>query len=396
VPRTFITYRHENNAHKANVRSLALRLEAAGIQVILDDLADERQFNRGGPNEGWGAWSATQAKTAERTLIIGSPGWFQRFETPEPNAPQGKGVATEANVIRTQLENLQWVTGQHRIVYFEAADVAHVPLELQRYHRFQDDRDFADLVTWLGGTLPPPASGPYGPVANPSPWKPEDTAFDSGMANRDGEWVWYRQMIAGKTPERILLLEGESGFGKTTLFKALLEYAEQQLGRSHVALGDCKGGVELSRVLRMLADGLDASRLLPRYERSGARDPLDFASDLAAVNEPVALLFDTYEQANESVKKWIEEDVFPRVRRNDWLCVVIGGRAVPARTGATLHGLVRHFELGPIHDLSCWRRWCDRLNHSLTDDHLRLLIQAAAGDPATLARLLENCRPPRP
>ena len=57
----FLSYRHESDAYRAQVRDLAERLEAAGLTVVLDQFAQERQFHGGGPNEGWPRWSKQQA-----------------------------------------------------------------------------------------------------------------------------------------------------------------------------------------------------------------------------------------------------------------------------------------------------------------------------------------------
>jgi SEFIR domain len=49
MPTVFLSYRHENSTHRDRVRQLALRLRASGLEVILDQLANEEQFHRGGP-----------------------------------------------------------------------------------------------------------------------------------------------------------------------------------------------------------------------------------------------------------------------------------------------------------------------------------------------------------
>jgi hypothetical protein len=53
----FLSYRHESDDHRARVRDLAERLEKAGLAVVLDQFAQERDFHGGGPNEGWPRWS---------------------------------------------------------------------------------------------------------------------------------------------------------------------------------------------------------------------------------------------------------------------------------------------------------------------------------------------------
>ena len=74
----FLSYRHESDAHRAQVRDLAERLERAGLTVVLDQLSQERQFHGRGPNEGWPRWSKQQAgEAAHKILIVASAGWFR-------------------------------------------------------------------------------------------------------------------------------------------------------------------------------------------------------------------------------------------------------------------------------------------------------------------------------
>ena len=65
MPTVFLSYRQENNTHRERVRELGLRLRKEGLTVILDQLANEDEFHRGSPPEGWGRWSMTQAAEAK-------------------------------------------------------------------------------------------------------------------------------------------------------------------------------------------------------------------------------------------------------------------------------------------------------------------------------------------
>lgn len=61
LPSVFISYRHENDAHRDNVRRLAVRLRDAGLDVIFDGFEEER--NRGmAPPQGWPLWSTAVAQ----------------------------------------------------------------------------------------------------------------------------------------------------------------------------------------------------------------------------------------------------------------------------------------------------------------------------------------------
>src|SRR5262249_30699828 len=102
----FLSYRHENSSHRDRVVDFARQLRKegrdAGVRVILDELANTEEFHRGGPPEGWGRWSITQADSADRVLILASAGWFRSFRRQE-EAGVGMGAAAEAGVIQQRL-----------------------------------------------------------------------------------------------------------------------------------------------------------------------------------------------------------------------------------------------------------------------------------------------------
>ena len=157
MPTVFLSYRHENSTHRDRVRQLALRLRASGLEVILDQLANEEQFDRGGPPEGWGRWSMTQAADADRVLIVASAGWFRCFRK-EEKAGAGLGAAAEAGVIQQRLYTAGGKNRDIRVVFFDPDELEKLPHELGDYHRFHAAEDFADLIAWLKGGAAPPTS----------------------------------------------------------------------------------------------------------------------------------------------------------------------------------------------------------------------------------------------
>lgn len=146
----FISYRQTNDEQRQRVRSFAERLRDAGITVILDQFfLDE---NPGGPNDGWPKWSSDRALKTRYVLIIGTPKWFQCFEkTQRPGT--GLGAACEADDLRTRIYEANGVIENIRVVLFDDADAAQIPGKLRPYHRFHAERDFTNIVRWLGGNL---------------------------------------------------------------------------------------------------------------------------------------------------------------------------------------------------------------------------------------------------
>src|SRR5262245_29836053 len=128
----FISYRHESDAHRARVRDLAERIERAGIAVVFDQFAQAREFNGGGPNDGWPRWCKRQASTAQRVLFVASAGWFHCYERKDVGGT-GLGAAAEAAVLDQMLYNQAGVNRTLRLVAFDGLQLLDVPVDLQCY-----------------------------------------------------------------------------------------------------------------------------------------------------------------------------------------------------------------------------------------------------------------------
>ncbi len=124
----FLSYRHENDAHRGRVRALGGRLRDAGIEVVLDQFFFDQ--NPAGPDEGWPAWSKRQAANTEKVLIIASAGWFRCYEGTEVPG-SGRGAAAEARVIAQRLYDVAGVNPFARVVVFESDDAQGIPLDLK-------------------------------------------------------------------------------------------------------------------------------------------------------------------------------------------------------------------------------------------------------------------------
>ena len=146
----FLSYRHELAAHRANVRIFGERLRAAGIKVLLDQFYLDA--NPGGPDEGWPAWSKSQAAKSEKVLIVGSPGWYRCYDGTEVPG-SGLGAAVEGRVITQRIYNESGLNRIARLVVFDSAAKSGVPLDLQGYHSFHASDDFGNIVGWVMATL---------------------------------------------------------------------------------------------------------------------------------------------------------------------------------------------------------------------------------------------------
>jgi hypothetical protein len=227
MPTVFLSYRHENSTHRDRVRQLALRLRASGLEVVLDQLANEEQFHRGGPPEGWGRWSMSQAADADRVLIVASASWFRCFRK-EEKAGAGLGAAAEAGVIQQRLYTAGGKNRDIRVVFFDPADLEKLPHELGDYHRFHAAEDFTDLVAWLKGSAAPPQ------VTE----KPESGTFS--WKRFISEDLGELRVSLSKSRSRILLTTiGAEGGSKSAVDAALDSVKKDLEGRGlEVEVGD--------------------------------------------------------------------------------------------------------------------------------------------------------------
>jgi hypothetical protein len=305
------------------VRALGERLERAGLTVILDQFAQEREFHGGGPDEGWPPWCVNQAGgTDHKILIIASSGWFRCYEGKEVSGT-GLGAAAEAGVIRQRLYNAAGINPDIRIVAFEALASHEVPLDLQRYHRFQDPADFANLVAWLTGAAPAP------PPMTAADWPDAPPALDWPVADHGPVRDAFGQLLTQRPPWRCLLIRGDSETGKSHLTRLMLGGA---LGLPGLACGrfDFKGATGVEAELQSFVMNLDVA------PPAGGTLSERLGRVLAGLRQrarPALLIFDTYEQACEA-QDWVEKQLLPAILRAPWLRVVIAGQRAPNRTGA--------------------------------------------------------------
>jgi len=202
----FLSYRQTDDDHRQRVRAFGKQLRRCGIDVILDQFfLDE---NPGGPNDGWPKWSSDRALTTQYVLIVGTEAWFQCFENTQ--APgTGLGAACEAQDIRTRIYDAAGVIPDIRIVLFDEAEAKHIPGKLKPYHRFHAERDFQNIVRWLGGTIPV--------TVTPRTSIPHNLPSLQPFFGREDE---LRKIADALDPESRTwgaLIDGPGGMGKTSL-----------------------------------------------------------------------------------------------------------------------------------------------------------------------------------
>jgi WD40 repeat protein len=160
----FVSYAHESNAHRADVRRLHDLLAAAGLAPILDVFHDE-------PGRDWALWMRDQVDTADWVLVIASAAYKRRADSPQQlPEDEGRGVWWEARYLRGILYSQRQRAGRFLPVVLLGGSAAHLP------NFFAPDTEVfavaelttagvAELVATLSGRAPLPASLGEGPPA---------------------------------------------------------------------------------------------------------------------------------------------------------------------------------------------------------------------------------------
>jgi hypothetical protein len=373
----FLSYRHENDAHRERVRTLGGQLRDAGISVVLDQFFFDQ--NPAGPDEGWPAWSKRQAANTEKVLIIASAGWFRCYEGTEVPG-SGRGAAAETRVIAQRLYNEAGVNPFARVVVFDPVDAQGIPLDLQGYHRFDPAHDLAAMIAWITGAAPAvPAPTVEWPAAPPIfEWEPADCE-----PVRDA----FTRLLTAGTPHRVLLVRGVSGTGKSHLTRHLLGLA---LRCEWLACGrfDLKSGADLEGEFARFVAHLGVDETVKATAGQPLRARLDAV--LAALREhrrPTLLFFDTFEQGGD-LARWVEESALLAVPRAPWLRILIAGQQVPNPGGGPWADFA-----APILQLQQlgwedWYRYGRRYHTDLTKQFAQQLHKLVSGKHSQLGQLL--------
>ncbi|MBI5817427.1 MAG: AAA family ATPase [Verrucomicrobia bacterium] len=203
----FISYRQTDDAQCQRVRAFAEKLCACGVEVILDQFyLDEHP---GGPPEKWPKWSSDRAIKTEHVIIIGTEAWFLCFDgTEKPGT--GLGAACEADDLRQRIYDAANVNDNIRVVLFADADSKFISFKLKGYHRFHAERDFVNIVKWLGGTLSTDSPPPKTSILNNLPRL-------QPFFGREKELAAIREALDPENRSWGALIDGPGGMGKTSL-----------------------------------------------------------------------------------------------------------------------------------------------------------------------------------
>jgi hypothetical protein len=247
------------------------------------------------------------------------------------------------------------------------------------------------------------------------------------LANRTKELDTFLQMAQGNHECRILLIEGDSGMGKSSLLRRFKQKCPPEV--KYVPL-DCKGSSSiphfLSQVMNCLGKkqfqsfgnqlktfiqgGVDFSENDIEAEKisiaiHGANiDPQAqeyrlhrlhdaFFEDLAKFENRIIIALDTYQMANETLKTWIESTWLGTVEQHlEKVVTVIAGQSIPDPNHVIWGDGCEHFPLTSINDLNAWCEFCS----DLPDHAIEPILIGLKGHPKdvheTLLTLIKSGR----
>ncbi|MBI4671118.1 MAG: ATP-binding protein [Chloroflexi bacterium] len=243
------------------------------------------------------------------------------------------------------------------------------------------------------------------------------------LANRKPEVELFSKMLARHTAARILLVEAQSGVGKSDL---LAQFKRECSGKAHVAMVDLKAaerGVayffwrareelghahfqNLAAATHRILFGpnvtIEKNWILGKQEieialhgddktRAFLLDALHeaFFQDLRAIDEKLVLIIDTYNAAGAELGKWIGGEFLAAVVHSPNLLVVIAGQNVPTPSVEWMDEF-EHRKLEGIRDAEAWHECAQRAGIAFERRDIETLCWLFDGHPAGMTTALKK------
>jgi hypothetical protein len=196
APWVFISYSHDSEEHKAQVRRFATLLHSRiGLEVILDQWHDNVRID-------WSLWATRNLKAADFIIVVASPLYRARADGEAP-PDEGRGAQFETAIIRNKLtKDLEDGTRRVLPVVLPGRSIDDIPEFLNPYSmtRYEipdfTDAGVADLLAAITGRgqHPKPRRGvwrggarePQRVLAGELPWACTSPGVRRGTAWIDG------------------------------------------------------------------------------------------------------------------------------------------------------------------------------------------------------------------
>jgi hypothetical protein len=210
------------------------------------------------------------------------------------------------------------------------------------------------MIAWVAERL-----GLHGVKSPTVHWPEALPDFQPDIANRRvNEWPAIRNMLAGKTRHRILLLEAETGYGKSELIEWSVSYATRlQIPVAHLDFKANYGSV--ADILGWVCLGL--GDYLPNFAGQGADKTHLLVKDLRTLRQPVLLVLDTFDKATADFQDWACQNLLAEVERALSVTVIVAGQPrLPDPQEMRWRTVARRLRLGPIREVADWEPWISR------------------------------------
>lgn len=239
------------------------------------------------------------------------------------------------------------------------------------------------------------------------------------LANRTTELDVFLKMAVGDYDCRIMLIDGETGMGKTSLLNKFENKCPH--GIKYIPF-DCKGIRRVSEFLsQIVADlghdqfkkfllkvkafvhgGVDFSgndiaaentisiainngfdKVTQNYRLEQLQEA--FFDDLSKINQRIVVTIDTYQLASEDLSNWIEGKwLRDLVRRLDNVVTIIAGQSIPAPNNTVWGNECEYFQLKAINDMEAWYEFCSEL----PSDAVKVIALSCKGNPKDFCQML--------
>lgn len=236
------------------------------------------------------------------------------------------------------------------------------------------------------GRIRPGLLEPYSPVRWPTPLLSPSRI----LADRKEEFEAFERMVTGRRRQRVLLLEGKSGSGKTALRDELIGYAHK-LG-IHVAEADCKGCPSMDEIFSSLLASLPSGLLRSAETAAGFSRFHKLIEDLTTLDKPLVLFLDSWQDSSYDVRKWFLLSFLPSLRSMPGAVVVIAGqRDLPDPTSSAWEDLAERRRLDPIHSTEDWLEYTRRKwpHVNIAEKHIEAFVIVTDGWPKVISENLE-------
>ncbi len=250
------------------------------------------------------------------------------------------------------------------------------------------------------------------------------------LANYDDERTAFRSLLYEECPQRILLFEGASGTGKTSLlracqqeipadFKAVpIQFRDNSVNVAEIfdRVGELVGWQTMTHFTEQIASLSDTPTLqVQRNWQTGSNNQIHIAlhadsvtdkeqrrvqltkawlTDLQAIAQPLLLIMDTYEQATTDVVGWIEGPFLTRAARLPQLRILLAGQRVPDAHNIEWGTYCHKRDLYGIQDASHWLPIVEAMHRVIAaPDPLSWLggiCYLLKGQPAAIMKVIEG------